>query len=697
MGILLTLAAYTNCYLSIKYKIKLTNNLRVLLFLLVAQISYGQLDSITYSVDIDSIYITASTGVGRAQHRIGAINLNQNPVQNISSAINEVPGVYMHTGTLNTNRITVRGIGNRSLFSTTKLRSYIDDIPLTNGVGETSIEDFDREILHSVDLYKGPGATAYGSGLGGLMLLRSSNQPDDNYFKTKVTLGHFGFTKTNQVASLNNDTYRLKLLHGYQHTDGYRANNSYDNRNYSLLAGVNKSKHQLSVLLHHININAQIPSSLNRDDFDNNPEQAAFTWGSINGYEDYTKTVAGVTYSTTALDNIYIKSTVFGNFYQGYESRPFNILDDTSTNLGIRSSLSYDLDQRTNAQVQLGFEYSQEQYDWNLFETEAGVQGDPFQQNQEQRNSTQLYLLYSMDVIENLKVEIGANANLTSYSLEDQFNNDSTNISGEYDYSWIYSPRLNVKYSINESDYLYGLLSHGYSIPTLEETLTPEGLINNEIRPEIGLNVELGYRGLTHNDKWSYRLTVYHMTVKDLLVARRTAADQFVGVNAGGSRHIGIEFDANYKWITTEDWRSDVSVAYTHQRFRFTDFVDGDNDYTGNKLTGAIPNQLAVGWNSRYKGFSLHLKYKFIDRMPMRDDNSIYSDSYSLLDLYATQCMTLGNFDIQLGAGINNLLDTDYASMILVNAGSFGGSAPRYFYPGLPLNVFAQTSIKYNF
>jgi len=54
-------------------------------------------------------------------------------------------------------------------------------------------------------------------------------------------------------------------------------------------------------------------------------------------------------------------------------------------------------------------------------------------------------------------------------------------------------------------------------------------------------------------------------------------------------------------------------------------------------------------------------------------------------------------FDIGISAGVNNLLDTDYASMILVNAGSFGGNTPRYFYPGLPINAFGRMSIRYNF
>jgi len=469
------------------------------------------------------------------------------------------------------------------------------------------------------------------------MLLTTSNRPDDNYLQTKLTTGSFGFIKTNQIVSASNDTYRVKLMQSYQHTDGYRANNNYDNRNYTVLAGMNKGNHQLSMLFHHININAQIPSSLSREDFENNPEKAAFTWENVNGYEDYSKSVMGVTYST--------------------------------------------------------FE---ESYDWDLFRTEDGAQGDQFQGNAELRKAIQLYAMYTLDVIDNLEVEIGLNANLTGYTLDDYFNVGSANISGSYDYSWIYSPRLNLKYSFHENEYIYGLVSHGYSIPTVEETLTPDGLINNDIKPEIGLNTEMGYRS-DASDRLTYGLSVYHMSVQDLLVARRTAADQFIGINAGGSRHIGVEIDLKYFILKSDHWNFNFDLAYTHQRFTFTDFVDGDNDYSGNELTGAIPNQVAIGWNMRFKKMSFHAKYKYVDQMPMRDDNSIYSDTYSLLDVYLSESHSIGKFDFDISVGVNNLLDTDYASMILINAGSFGGSAPRYFYPGLPINIFAQTSIKYNF
>jgi len=97
----------------------------------------------------------------------------------IAPALNRIPGVFMQSGTLSTNRISIRGIGSRSLFTTAKIRAYLDEIPITNGVGETSLEDIDLSLLSEVEIYKGPTASVYGAGLGGLIRLKSLNNDPD--------------------------------------------------------------------------------------------------------------------------------------------------------------------------------------------------------------------------------------------------------------------------------------------------------------------------------------------------------------------------------------------------------------------------------------------------------------------------------------------------------------------------------------
>ena len=85
-------------------------------------------------------------------------------------------------------------------------------------------------------------------------------------------------------------------------------------------------------------------------------------------------------------------------------------------------------------------------------------------------------------------------------------------------------------------------------------------------------------------------------------------------------------------------------------------------------------------------------------KIPLNDSNTKYSEGYSLLDIKTTYAITvLKALKIELNAGINNALDTKYAANILPNAVGFGSAAPRYFYPGNPINYYGGFSVAYLF
>jgi outer membrane receptor protein involved in Fe transport len=82
------------------------------------------------------------------------------------------------------------------------------------------------------------------------------------------------------------------------------------------------------------------------------------------------------------------------------------------------------------------------------------------------------------------------------------------------------------------------------------ETLTPME-INTSLKPEIGWNYELGLKLHGLNNKLYTELTFFSTQITNLLVARRTAEDQYIGINAGVSSHIGMEFLLNYQLLQT--------------------------------------------------------------------------------------------------------------------------------------------------
>ena len=161
----------------------------------------------------------------------------------ITSSLNRIPGVYMQSGALNTNRITIRGIGNRSLFSTAKIRAYLDEIPLTSGIGETTIEDIDLSLIEEVEVWKGPTASTYGAGLGGLIKLNSVNTKKED-LSTSLSVGNifgsYGLRRT--VANFQyvnpKKTSLWTVNYNNTHSDGYRENNNYDREAFSVLGKV---------------------------------------------------------------------------------------------------------------------------------------------------------------------------------------------------------------------------------------------------------------------------------------------------------------------------------------------------------------------------------------------------------------------------------------------------------------------------
>ena len=240
-------------------------------------------------------------------------------------------------------------------------------------------------------------------------------------------------------------------------------------------------------------------------------------------------------------------------------------------------------------------------------------------------------------------------------------------------------------------------MSHGFSPPTLEETLMPEGLRNTAIKPETGWNFEVGAKGSVSESLW-FEISAYYMKVKNLLVARRTAEDEYMGINAGSTNHPGLEIKLDYRLIERPEWSSFFRINASLTRYRFAEFMDSGINYSGNKLTGTPAS--TTNWmleTIHSKGLFLNLHVQTVGRMPMRDDNALFTDAYQLANLMAGYEKTFKKLTVSLSSGVQNILDQHYASMVLINATAVGSQTPRYYYPGLPRNYKTRISLKYSF
>ncbi len=640
---------------------------------------------------------------------ISSTDINKTDGIILTPVLNKIPGVYMQQGNLNTNRITIRGIGARSQFGTNRVKAYFDGIPLSSGEGETVIEDIDVASIAKIEIIKGPNSTSFGSGLGGVIHLFSRETPLlESFGNVTTTFGSYGLLQQRLSGGFSDSKTNVYSSYSDLQSDGYRANSSYDRKAFNL-HGKQKlsSKGNLSFLGIFTRLKAYIPSSLNENDFINNPEKAAPTWAAAQGYESYDKFLMGLGYDHQFSNKWSLKSSLFSNFKEGYETRPFDILADKTNSLGLRWNLNFK--ERLFSfpfELSCGTEVALEKYQYSLFKNlylsqpgQGSIEGDQFSEIQQDRNYINYFLQMEVWLLKNLHLETGIALNTTTYSLDDVFQPNSNTQNKRYTFGSIWSPRIGLSYKVGKGKNIYTSVSKGFSVPSVAETLTPEGQINTDLKPETGWNYELGFKGNWFGNQLYTEVTFFSTQIENVLVAQRTADDQYVGINAGSSSHPGIEFLVNYTLFESAIFQVTPYFSAALNNFKFKDFVDRGNDYSGNQLTGVPDKQLNFGLDiNTKKGFSINMSYRIIGKIPMNDSNTKYSESYSLLDIKTSYFFTiLKVLRTELNAGVNNALNEKYAASILPNAVGFGGVPPRYYYPGNPINYYGGFSVSYVF
>ena len=636
--------------------------------------------------------------------------INRNYDISLVPSLNKISGIYMHSGALNTNRITIRGIGARNPYGTSKIRCFYEDIPITNGDGESNIDVFELSSISNIEIIKGPNSSVYGSGLGGAIRLNpKKGLLNEKKIETSLLIGSFGLIKQVVNANIGHNKNSLNISFSNTERKGYRDNNEY-NRKSIIINSTHflNEKNVFTFLGNFLSLKAFIPSSLNEETFLNNPSSADYNWEQSKGHEDNKMGIFGFNWKHYFNNKFVLKNSLFGSFRMGYEPRPFNILSENNFVTGIRSRLEKEFEifnEKSN--FTFGFEIFKENHNFQKYENlyqnflsiNRSVQGNIISDFDEKRLVSNIFFESNFNLFSNFKIIVALNHNRTNYNLEDVQNFMTTNDqSGSYSFNNILSPKFGLSYLISEKVNVYGNISHGFSTPKLEETLLPNGIINPDIQPELGWNFEIGSRGLLIKEKLQYNLTFYRMNISNLLVSRRTDFDEYIGINAGKTTHEGIEFELNYILIKSNHLSLEINQSLTINNHIFKEFIDLDNNYAGNKLTGLPNNIVNSGFILKNKNIYCSFNLQHVGEIPVTDNNLIFTEKFTILNSkIGLNVILKESFEINTFFGINNFTNQSYASQILINASSFGGNQPRYYYPSEPINYYLGIKLNYIF
>ena len=612
--------------------------------------------------------------------------LNRFNSASIVSAMNTIPGVRMEERSPGSYRFSIRGSTLRSPFGVRDVKFYWNGLPLTDGGGNTYLNLLDFDAFGRAEIIKGPGASLYGAGIGGVALL---NNPFANHNQIQVSAsgGSFGFQRYQTSATLGNKKAKFFANYAHQQSDGYRQQSAM-RRDAANLEGKFSfdERNSLNVSVFYTDLFYQTPGGLTLAQYNANPNEARqpspTTAGAVQQkVAVYNKTIyASTTYDHQWTSHWSTRVGVYGSHTNFINPSITNYEIRHETNLGGRTSTQYDFEKNNvKGKINFGAEY---QYFYSPVADYGNVQGAKDSIQFSDLLTSNIFLPFvqgEFDLPKNFFVTVGGSATILKYNFQRVTGSPSGN--HQRNFNPVFSPRIALIKKVNESLSVFTSVSKGFSAPSLAEVRPNTGVYNNTLSPEQGINYELGLRGnfLKH---FSFDVVGYDFEMNEAIVAE-DGGNYFV--NSGNTSQRGLETFLSWQNRFLKIWTS-----YTLTHYKFINYAQNGNDYSGHWWTGSPQNTLVFGFDLNFlKNFYWNFTSNYVDKIPLNDANTSYSSSYFLLGSrigYKNNFATKTSFEIF--AGVDNALNQKYSLGNDLNATAnrfYNAAATRNFYFGVKI------------
>jgi iron complex outermembrane receptor protein len=603
-------------------------------------------------------------------------------------AVNMVPGVRMEERSPGSYRFSIRGSLLRSPFGVRNVKMYLNGLPLTDGGGNTYINLLDNTTISSMEIIKGPGASLYGAGTGGVVLLKGRTEAPTA--ELSATAGSYGLFRLNLASQYHPS---VTVSYALQQSDGYRDHTEMK-RNVMRVEFRPKigKKDELAINFLHSNLFYETPGGLTRAQYDTVPRNSRLRADTLNASIENKTNYISVSdlhqwnESLSTRVGVYASKSDFVNpTFLNYEERD-------ETNIGGRIENQYKFQTELLAgKVTLGAEFQFFNSPITNYANNNGTPGTLLFEDKLKSNQTTLFLQSEFDFPSNIILTLGGSTTFLKYDLE-RLQPEVSDQVRKFDP--VFAPRVALLKKMGGRHSVYASLSYGFSPPGLAEVRPSTNEFNNDLNPEHGVNYEMGFKGRTDDAALRYEVVFFEFGLKETIVIKRTTEGAEYFVNAGRTRQRGVETGLSWDAISDSDgFFSALSFngSYTINTFTFDNYVNDGNDYSGNDLTGVPPNVAALGIDARIRS-RLYFNFtgNYTNRIPLNDANTEYAGEYVLLGLRAGYTLRGKSMAWDFFAGGDNLLNQKYSLGNDLNArgGRFFNTAPgANFYIGLKFST----------
>jgi iron complex outermembrane receptor protein len=615
----------------------------------------------------------------------------------------------MDQSTLSEARISIRGNGVRAAYGIRNVKIYVNEIPVTEADGTTRIEALDVNSIGRVEVIKGPASSIYGAGTAGVINFQMQRSPyQEQSLETSGLVGAYGLHRLAATYRNGGDKVNSYVSYGWQEYQGYRE---YSNDMRRFLTGnfqlFPSDKRIITLLLNRTTQHSQIPGSLTLDQVKTNPLQANATNldKAAGRYQTWTRAGLGQQYHFN--DQFSNNTSVFTYFYDLNHPLPYAYIRNFYQSYGGRTRFTYHPEfELLPTHFTVGAEFSEGLTKGSQYVNIKGAEG-VMNSNVDYRN-TNYSLFYQSETSLGPKttLTLGISYNSLNYDVKDYLKPNQTGIK-KFDPQA--NPRIALSHNFSEALSLHASVSSGFSPPSSSEIKNVDGSINPALGAEKGWNYEVNAKGNLFKSRLAYDLALFKLDMKGELIAQSVLQGITIYNNSGKTSHDGLELALSYQIFKDDDHHQVVNLrpfaAVTYSDFKFVDYkilnAQGivTATYDGNKLTGIAPWVLNAGIDMETrKGIYFYGNYFYSDQLPLNDANSAFNEAYQVWNAkigYKRQWIKC--LEVNIYAGLDNILNESYSSIVSLNAIGYNGAQSPYYSPSPERNGYGGLNLKYIF
>lgn len=652
----------------------------------VALISEVKIDA--YKKPVSFIASTKSVSV------VSENLLSQNPPDRLLESVNQIAGARMEERSPGSYRIAVRGSSLRSPFGVRNVKVYLDDFILSDASGNTYFNQISPDLIHKIEIYKGPESGDFGAVTGGTLLLQTQNSDD---LSLNLSSGSYGTFNESINFSKQLGKHFFQVYQNYYRTDSYREQSAVERKQVFIKDNFKYSDEgELKAMLLFSDLDYETPGGLNLAQMEANRKQARPATATLPGAKEQN---AGIRNKMilAGLSNQYQLTNGLSHFvliqgsYVDFEN-PFitNFENRFESNYALRTHFNYEQNwDKVSAEWRLGYEGATNPIFIKNFDNNRGTEGNPQNFDKLRNNSGFYFLSQKLNFNEKLFTDISISLNSNAYKWEKIFPTSET---GNVKFKDQWLPNFGMTYVLDKGFSVRGKIGKGNSAPTNEEIRSSNQQFNFNLVPEYGWNKEIGVRKQFGNTIF-VELNYFDFRMKDAIVRRQNDAGQEYFVNQGNTVQKGWEFLLESKRFDLEN------NVLSHFKFRFSgsiydfkfkNYVQGSSDFSGNALTGVPKTTINNLLNfTFFKKLAVDYSQFLTSKIPLTDANSVWSEPSLVSNIQFRYPIKFEKAKLDLFFQIQNLYNEEYVLGFDINA--FGN---RFYNPSAKRNFVVGATIQ---